>query len=641
MSHYESYTWLFALSTIVSFICAFGIGANDVANSFASSVGAKALTMVQALMVAAVCEFLGALLLGAGVTDTVRSKIANVKLFTATPDLLMYGMFCVMCAAAFWDNFACHLELPVSTTHTTVGAVVGMALVLRGGNAVVWSKHKATFVYLDGMVPIFLSWVVSPICSGIVAIILFGLVRTFVLRSKQSFWRALIVFPLSILLTFFVVVVFIIQTGNKNKKWHTIPDGKLCWIAAIVAIGMALLACAILPFMKRRIMQQEADFTSMQVEEGQRKAAMVAEAHGEDLKASKLAQGQTPAEVNGTDGKAAPVAGGRRGLADVDIANAAAPSAMDRAFNRVGKAGGAFAQSRVGRILLKNPVSRAVGYGATYDVHNVLDDKHNDFNNTVAQMWEHAEVFDYKSERVFRYLQVFSAMVMSFAHGSNDVANAVGPYAAVYNIWNTSSVPTSSTVPTWILALGGAGIVCGLATYGYKIMRVLGVKSVKLTNSRGFCVELSTAITVIVASRYGLPVSTTQVLTGAILAVGLFEGVKGVNWFMFARIFCGWALTLVVAGFVAAGLTAFGAYAPNKFASDDFVYVDRYLLNNTNLMLRDIQRSTAGAANSVQIQSINSTYTALNKAVVRSHPNVARNNAAAFALFNGTQCLTP
>jgi sodium-dependent phosphate transporter len=369
---------------------------------------------------------------------------------------------------------------------------------------------------------------------------------------------------------------------------------------------------------------------------------MVADAHGQDLKGI---DGAAPAHANGvangTEGKVVPAAGSRRGLADVDIANAAAPSAMDKAFQRVGKAGSAFSQSRVGKILFKNPVSRAVTHGATYDVHNILDEKHNDFNNTVAKMWEHAEVFDYKAERVFRYLQVFSACVMSFAHGSNDVANAVGPYAAVYNIWSTGTVSSNSTVPTWILVLGGVGIVCGLATYGYKIMRVLGVKSVKLTNSRGFCVELATAITVIVASRYGLPVSTTQSLCGAVLAVGLFEGAKGVNWLMFARIFCGWALTLVVAGFLAGGLTAFGAYAPNKFASDDFVIVDKYLLNTTSAILRDINSSSVAGANSAELASIQRTFTALNKTVVRSHPNVAMNNNQAFLLFNRTQCLSP
>ena len=184
------------------------------------------------------------------------------------------------------------------------------------------------------------------------------------------------------------------------------------------------------------------------------------------------------------------------------------------------------------------------------------------------QVWDHAEVFDFKTERVFRYLQVITACAMSFAHGSNDVANAMGPFSAVYQTWSTGVVPgKSANVPYWILCMGGAGIVVGLATYGHKIMSVLAVKSVKLTNSRGFCVELASALTVILASRFGLPVSTTQIVVGAVWAIGLMEGRRSVNWCMAARIAVGWVLTLIVAGAVAAAFASFGVYTPSKSAS--------------------------------------------------------------------------
>jgi len=107
----SDYTWLFGISCIFSFVCAFGIGANDVANSFASSVGAKALTMGQAILVAAVMEFGGAVLLGASVTDTIKGGITKSSSFEKTPDVFLYGFVCVMIAAAFWDNFACHMSV--------------------------------------------------------------------------------------------------------------------------------------------------------------------------------------------------------------------------------------------------------------------------------------------------------------------------------------------------------------------------------------------------------------------------------------------------------------------------------------------------------------------------------------------------
>ncbi|GAQ85424.1 phosphate transporter [Klebsormidium nitens] len=611
---YTEYTWIFVIATIFSFICAFGIGANDLANSFATSVGSKALTMPQALLVAAVCEFLGALLLGAGVTDTIRSKIANVSLFTNTPDLLMMGMLAVMITAAFWDNFACHLELPVSTTHTTVGAVVGMAWVIRGRYAVVWSKlniNPATrdndFPYLKGMSIIFLQWVISPLCSGALVAILFGLLRTFVLRSPHSFTRAFYLFPLLVACTFFVVVIFIIQTGNKNASWDRVHDDKLVWVSVVVAVGMGLLTIVlVMPFLYKAVHAQSDE--NNRVNEARK------------LEEAKIEAGELDPKE----------AARLRALADVEAAADAAKNTMwNRSMEKMGV--NKFAETGAGKVIFGNSLVRTVMYGANYDIHDAIaKDDH------VAEMWEGAEVFDFKTERLFRYLQVFSAMVMSFAHGSNDVANAMGPYSAIYTIWNTSKVPSKSSVEKWILAYGGAGIVVGLATYGYKIMQVFGVKSVKLTNSRGFCCELSTAAIVILSSRYGLPVSTTQVLTGAIIAMGLFEGSKGVNWRVMFRTFGGWILTILVAALISAAITSFAVYSPSKVYADDNNYVAKYLDNQGLAMIRQMNTSANGLPVRATLNSLSKTINAIVKNNIK-HPYdyVAAHNAT-FALYNST-----
>jgi sodium-dependent phosphate transporter len=224
-------------------------------------------------------------------------------------------------------------------------------------------------------------------------------------------------------------------------------------------------------------------------------------------------------------------------------------------------------ESKIGAVMLNNPIVRAVAHGSTYKVHDVVDEESADYNVHAAAVWSAAEVHDIKTEQLFRYLQVFSASAMAFAHGANDVANTMGPFAAVFQIWKTSEIPQSTPVPEWILVIGGVGLVAGLATYGYKILRVLGVKVAKLSNTRGFCCELSAAIVVLVASRYGLPVSTTQIATGALITVGLFEGVKGVNWREIGKIFIGWVLTLICAALLSAALTAFLLYSPNKQAA--------------------------------------------------------------------------
>eukprot|EP00898_Chlorokybus_atmophyticus_P000453 jgi/Chlat1/1408/Chrsp12S00101 len=620
MAVLDSYTWIFGVGTVFSFISAFGIGANDIANAFASSVGSKALTMPQVILIGAVCEFTGAILLGASVTDTIKSKIAKPEAFAATPELLMYGFLCVLIAAAFWDNLASHLGLPVSTTHTTVGGTVGMAIVLRGFNAVIWSKKKSSFPKFDGMSAIFASWGTSPLLAGVFTVVLYGFTRTVILRSKDSFRRAFYILPIFVGLTFFIVTFFIIQTGNKNATWNTpVANGKAVWISVIVAVGFAILTLvAVMPFLKRSLEREDAilqDMANKRIEEAKgldtEKGATVAAPDGEHAQ-SVEALSKTAA--------------GQRQL-DVDIANFGGgfhfpgEKAVSRCFSGL-------RDSKLGQ----NLVMRTLFFGANYKIHDDISK-----DPTTERIWAQAEVFDYKTERMFRYLQVFSAMVMSFAHGSNDVANAIGPYTAIYQIWRTGVVSSKSSVPTWILAMGGAGIVAGLATFGYKIMSVLGVRTSKLSNSRGFCVELSTATAVVLASRYGLPISTTQTITGAIIAIGLFEGLKGLNYRVLFRIFFGWVLTLIIAALVAGVLAAWGAYAPNKFQTDDLVYVNQYMNAGSNALL--VAAAAGGDATvASSVVAINSTLAGLTGAIYQYPRLVTTTFNDSFNLFTSTVC---
>jgi PiT family inorganic phosphate transporter len=148
-------------------------------------------------------------------------------------------------------------------------------------------------------------------------------------------------------------------------------------------------------------------------------------------------------------------------------------------------------------------------------------------------------------ERVFAILMIFTACAMAFAHGSNDVANAVGPLAAVAStIASGGLISAQSAMPWWILLLGGGGIVLGLATYGFKVMATVGKKITELTPSRGFAAELGAASTVVVASAAGLPISTTHTLVGAVLGVGLARGIAALNLRVIVTIFISWLITL-------------------------------------------------------------------------------------------------
>lgn len=538
---FTPYTWIFALAVIVAFIECYGIGANDLANAFGTSVGARALKYWQAVVVASIFEFLGAVLLGANNTDTMKAGVADPKAFQQRPEILMYGMLCVMMAAAFWDIFSCTLELQVSTTHTTAGALIGMALTTYGSDAVIWSQHTSTFPYIKGVSQLFAGWGFSPVLASIAAAILYFLIRTFVLRAENSFIRALYVLPLAVGLTTFVIPFTVIQTGNKNGSWDVISNGKAAWISVIIAVGCGILSAVIfIPIMKRNIKDLEDERAAEIAEAGIGKVSPKEGKEGSEEEHAAPADEKKPAGVSRTQSSNSIV------------------RTMSNTAEKI-------RTSKTGQAIAKNWFFRWITYGINYDVHAALDANSKKYSARAAAIHANAEVFDYRAEAVFKYIQVFTACVMSFAHGANDVANAMGPFSAVYYIWKNAAVPGKKVhVESWVLAYGGVGIVIGLATYGWHIMGLYGVKSVKVTNTRGFCIELATAMVVIVAARYGIPVSTSHICVFAAVAVGCFEGWRGVNWIMVLQTIAAMFITLGTAMAAASGLTAFGVYSPMK-----------------------------------------------------------------------------
>lgn len=151
-------------------------------------------------------------------------------------------------------------------------------------------------------------------------------------------------------------------------------------------------------------------------------------------------------------------------------------------------------------------------------------------------------------ERIFGYLQVMTACSVAFAHGANDVANAIGPLAAVINTIQHGMIDPTSAVPMYILVIGGISIVVGISTWGYRVIQTVGQKITEITPSRGFCAELGTTITVLLCSRIGLPISTTQVLIGAVMGIGFARGIAAIDFKIIRKIIVSWLITLPIAG---------------------------------------------------------------------------------------------
>jgi len=390
------------LAAAFGLFMAWGIGANDVANAMATSVGSKALTIKQAILVAAIFEFAGAVLAGGEVTSTIRKGIVDADLLSGSPELLVYGMLAALLAAAVWLLIASKNGWPVSTTHSIVGAIVGFAAVGIGIDAVQWGKVGT----------IVMSWVISPVIAGFIAYLIYRSVQKLILSQDDPLAKAKRYVPVYMFLAAFTITLVTILKGLKHVELGRNLSLQESYLLAIgIAVGIAII-------------------------------------------------------------------------------------------------------------------------GAIFIARIESDPK--------AEKSQHF----YTVERVFGVLMVLTACGMAFAHGSNDVANAIGPLAAVIGIATTGSIAANSTLPVWVLALGGGGIVIGLATFGRHVIATVGKKITQLTPSRGFAAELAAATTIVIASGTGIPVSTTHTLVGAVLGVGMARGIEAIDLRVVARILVSWVVTI-------------------------------------------------------------------------------------------------
>lgn len=396
-----------ALAAAFGLFMAWGIGANDVANAMATSVGSKALTIKQAILVAAVFEFLGAVLAGGAVTSTIRKGIVDADLLVNSPELLIYGMLASLLAAGTWLFIASKNGWPVSTTHSIVGAIVGFAAVGIGIDAVQW-EQVATIV---------VSWIVSPLTAGLIAFLIYLSVQRLILTQEDPLTQAKRYVPVYIFFAGFTITLVTLLKGLK----HVGLDLSLT-NSYLLATGIAVLIAIVGFIFIQRI---EPD-----------------------------------------------------------------PKAEQKQH-----------------------------------FHTV--------------------------ERVFAVLMVVTACGMAFAHGSNDVANAIGPLAAVISVARSGIVGAESALPIWVLVIGGGGIVVGLATYGRHVIATVGEKITQLTPSRGFAAELAAATTIVIASGTGIPISTTHTLVGAVLGVGLARGIEAIDLRVVGRIFVSWVVTIPAGAFLA------------------------------------------------------------------------------------------
>jgi PiT family inorganic phosphate transporter len=392
-----SESMVLVIGYVFGFYMSWNIGANDVANSMASAVGAKAITIRQAVFIAGILNCVGATFIGAHVTNTIRKGIVSTEVLT-DPHLALIGALSALLAAALWVSFATWKSLPVSTTHSIVGAMIGFGLMAGGWTVINWSKLGAVVA----------SWVISPIFSLVIGWGMFKIIVRFILRRDEAVRWALRLSPVFIGGAVFVVVLsFLFKTPLGKTFSMDTPK------AVSIGIAIAALVGALGQYLLRRFV---------------------------------------PQDDNGT-------------------------------------------------------------------------------------------------EEIFRNIQIGTSCYVALAQGANDVANAIGPLAVIYFLVKTGSVGTKVPVPLFLLLFGGIGIACGIGMAGHRVMDTIGNKITTLTNTRGFSVDFAAATTVLLASKMGLPVSTTHAAVGGVMGVGLARGIEAVNFRIMYKIVLYWILTVPAAAF--------------------------------------------------------------------------------------------
>lgn len=532
------YLWFMVAGAFAAVGFGFGTGANDVANAFATSVGAKTLTLAQAVVLAIVFEFTGALVLGRTTTDVIAGKIANIKDFTGSPEVYAYGMIIALSVGFFWQWWASSKGLNVSATHSIIAGIMGFSLVWGGGKAVNWaSPAPGQIPPFSGVVPIVVSWFASPIVTGCISAMLFLLLRTLVLRRNNALIKSLFVLPFAVALTLFINVYFVFTKGAKKmlvssaKDWS---DGKAAWIAAAIAgIAGLLTALIVVPLLHRRI-----------------KTFFDADGNAIEGRETKRGNVNNKGKDNDLEGKGA-FAGDSNAVGTTNAADV---------LERISQMPGSALELAWHKRAWKKVVDLSTT-GVKYDIHEhgVKEDP------MVAAIHANAENFPSEVEFAFGYLQVFSAIAVIFAHGSNEVGYMAGPLTTVWEVYQRGLLPSKVQSPVWIVAISAFGLVLGLGTYGYHVIRSMGVALAKLSPTRGFCAELATSLTIMITTQMGLPTSSSQCVIGAIMGVGLCEGArKGVNWKLFGQQFASWVVTMVICAGTTAALFAAGIYTPSR-----------------------------------------------------------------------------
>ncbi|KAJ5479558.1 hypothetical protein N7530_005067 [Penicillium desertorum] len=589
----HQYDYIFAIGTLFAMLDAFNNGANDVANSWATSVSSRSISYRQAMVLGTIFEFVGAVAVGARTADTIKNGIIPNSAFQGNAGVQMLAFTCALAAASSWVMWCTKNSAHVSSTYSLISAVAGVGVATVGASQVQWGWNNG-----KGLGAIFAGLGMAPVISGCFGAIIFLMIKYLVHVRRNPIPWAVWSAPFFFLVAATICTLSIVYKGSPNLHL----DKKPAWYVAAVTVGTGggvclLSAIFFVPFLHSRVIKKDPSVKWWMFIQGPLLFSRPVPTNSEVAHVPNYAVVQDDSEehesrqpVDDKEPKtgAASIPGSTDGSLEANqltyrelmaqsedrhnakLLESRGPIGWAMRLLRDNPMGaGEIYEFRNMKLMAKRlPAIITVGllYGFYYDIHTAQSgNEGTPEGERMKRVYANAEKYPNEVEHTYSFIQIITACTASFAHGANDIGNSVGPWAAIYSAWSTGTPAASkSPVPVWQLAVLAICISIGLCTYGYNIMKVMGNKITYHSPSRGSSMEMGAAITVLVFSQYSLPVSTSMCITGATVGVGLCNGtIKAVNFQRVGLLLAAWIMTIPIAGTIGGCLMGLVLNAPH------------------------------------------------------------------------------
>jgi solute carrier family 20 (sodium-dependent phosphate transporter) len=558
------------------------------------------------MVLGAVFEMVGAITVGARTASTIKNKIIPLDAFQDNAGVQMLAFTCALAGASSWVMWCTRHSAHVSSSYSLISAVAGVGVATAGAANVEWGWNGG-----QGLGAIFAGLGMAPIIAGGFAATIFMIIKIVVHMRKNPMPWAVFTSPFFFLVAGTICTLSVVYKGSPKLGLNKKPAWYIASVTLGVGGGLAILAAIFfVPWLYAKTIRRDHTIRFWHLPMGPLlwKRPPPAELR-EDINVPNYAVVQKDEDdvslnsaeegLKGVSGdeKRATDGAQEKTSPDRSLVEAEAQSPQMTYKERVAEARERFhsklRQKRgplgwAMRYLRNNPMGQgeiyefknmkialkripamitvAALYGVNYDIHAAQTGIHGTpEGRRMERVYSHATKYPNEVEHTYSYIQVITACTASFAHGANDIGNAVGPWAVIYSAWKTGDAAKSKAdVPIWQLAVLSATLSCGLITYGYNIMKVMGNKITYHSPSRGSSMEMGAAITVLLFSQYKLPVSTSMCITGATVGVGLCNGTwRAVNWQRVGLLAFSWLMTIPIAGTLAGCLMGIVLNAPH------------------------------------------------------------------------------